>query len=709
MTADAFKVLLADDDVTVRYLMQAALEQAGFTVTLACDGEEAIRMFDASPPDMVMLDVEMPRKNGYEVCSHLRNKIGNELPIIMVTGMDDVQSIDHAFDVGATDFISKPINWSLIRYRILYLKRAYLNLLDLKLANARGRAIFSAIPDAMFILDNNGVVVDTLNLSEKTFSLKIKLGNSLSHSLPQDIVKIYLEAIKKARLRNTIEHFEYQLKLDEHNTLHYESRIVTIDTLETLCLVRDITNRVDSESKIFRLAYFDILTGLPNRQSFMERLEREIARAQYVNNKLAMLFLDLDGFKSINDAIGHNTGDLILKSAASRLQNSAHSSDFSPYGLNSHGQPNQPEADIARIGGDEFTVVIPNLQRAEDALIMAHRIREVMQQPFHLDNRDVVLTASIGIALYPDDGQDAETLLKHADTAMYHAKNEGRNNCQFYSSTLTHQAEKRLNLENGLRNALLQNEFFLAYQPQLDIASGKFLSVEALIRWQHPTQGFISPLDFIPLAEENGLIIPIGEWVLRTACAEAMEWRQKGLSLRVSVNLSPLQLKNPDLVKSVLGILAETDFPPGDLVLEVTESALMDYNPETSNTLNTLRSHNIEISLDDFGTGYSSMNYLKLLPINNIKVDKIFVDGMLDDEKSLAIIRSIISLSKNLDFTVTAEGIELLEQANVLKNLGCDYLQGYYFSKPIRSKEITAFLREQCQIESDQTLRSTTS
>ena len=707
MSADAFKVLLADDDVTVRYLMQAALQQAGLSVTLACDGEEAIRMFDASPHDMVMLDVEMPRKNGYEVCSYLRKKIGNELPIIMVTGMDDVQSVDHAFDVGATDFISKPINWSLIRYRILYLKRAYLNLLDLKLANARSRAIFSAIPDAMFILDNDGVIVDTLNLSDKTFSLKVKLGNSLSHTLPKRIFQIYLNALQKARLKNAVEHFEYQLKPDELNTLHFESRIVTINTQETLCLVRDITNRVDSENKIFHLAYFDVLTGLPNRQSFMERLEQEIARAQYINNRFAMLYLDLDGFKGINDAIGHNTGDLILKSAASRLKNTTHSLDFSPYDAKPHGQPNQPAADIARIGGDEFTIVMPNLQRAEDALILAHRIRQVMQQPFHLGDRDVVLTASIGIAFYPDDGEDAETLLKHADTAMYHAKDEGRNNCQFYSSTFTHQAEKRLNLENGLRNALLQNQFFLVYQPQMDIATGKFLSVEALIRWQHPAQGFISPLDFIPLAEENGLIIPIGEWALRTACAEAMEWLKKGFNIRVSVNLSPLQFKNPDLVKSVMGILSETGFPPSNLVLEVTESALMDYNAEILNTINTLRSHNIEISLDDFGTGYSSMNYLMHLPINNIKVDKSFVDGMLDDGKSLAIIRSIISLSKNLNFTVTAEGIELLEQANVLKKLGCDYLQGYYFSKPVRSGEVTDFLRKQHPIETVQIPRNT--
>ncbi|SER61417.1 diguanylate cyclase (GGDEF) domain-containing protein [Nitrosomonas sp. Nm51] len=693
MTADSLNILLADDDATIRYLMQIALEQAGFTVTAASNGEEAIRLFDASPPDMVLLDVEMPGKNGYEVCSYLRKKAGGELPVVMVTGMDDVQSIDHAFDLGATDFIVKPINWNLIPYHLLYLKRAYLNLIDLKHADARSRAIFNAIPDAMFILNADGVIVEVLSHPSKISCLTINSGKALNQSFPGQIVKKYLDASLLARKQQKIEHFEFQLKFDKQSTRHYECRIVTIDANETLCLVQDTTDHINSENKIYRLAYFDVLTGLPNRHSFMKRLKREISRALLTHNKLAILFLDLDGFKCINDAMGHNTGDRMLQSAADRLQQSMRTSDFLAF--NPQNIIDKPKAELARIGGDEFTIIISNLDRTEDALSMAHRIRETMQQPFQIDNRDVVLTTSVGIALYPDDGADAETLLKHADTAMNHAKNEGRNNCQFYSSALTRQAEKRLNLENGMRRALIQNEFYLAYQPQLDIASGQFMSAEALIRWQHPTQGFISPADFIPLAEENGLIIPIGEWVLRTACIEAMKWQNKGIYLRLSVNLSPMQFKNPDLVKSVLNILAETGFSPSELVLEVTESALMDYNQETLNTLVALRSHNIEISLDDFGTGYSSMNYLMHLPINNIKVDKIFVDGMLEDEKSLAIIRSIISLSKNLGFTVTAEGIELLEQADLLKTLGCDFLQGYYFSKPINSEEIGAIFRKQ--------------
>ena len=359
---------------------------------------------------------------------------------------------------------------------------------------------------------------------------------------------------------------------------------------------------------------------------------------------------------------------------------------------------------VARLGGDEFTVAIPNLPCVEDALILAHRIRETMRHPFQLESRDVVLTASVGIALYPVDGEDVETLVKHADTAMYHAKSEGRDNCQFYSEALTEQAEKRLTLENDLRNAMLQNELQLVYQPLFNVASNSIRSVEALIRWQHPKQGLISPLEFIPLAEENGLIIPIGDWVLRAACNEAVQWHKNGRFLQVAVNLSPIQFTNPDLVKNVLNILAETNFPPNKLTLEITEGALMNYSADTLETLKTLRDHKIRIALDDFGTGYSSMSYLKQLPIHTIKVDQIFIRSMLDDKDSLSIVRAIISLSKNLGFSLTAEGIETLEQAKILKYLGCETLQGYYFSKPINGSEILTFCEKQWSIQAVESL-----
>ena len=445
--------------------------------------------------------------------------------------------------------------------------------------------------------------------------------------------------------------------------------------------------RQEAEDKTFRLAYFDSLTGLPNRQSFLERLNREVAVSGREETRFSILFMDLDGFKGINDTMGHNSGDLILQWAADRLQNG-----IRPYDVVSRANADEPEVKLARLGGDEFTALIPNIVHPEDALIVAHRIRELMRRPFMLEGREVVLTASIGIAVYPDDGVDASSLLKHADTAMYHAKEMGRDNCQFYSSSLTKRAQHRLTLETNLRHALACNEFSLLYQPQFDMKSGRILSLEALIRWHHPEQGIVSPMDFIPIAEENGLIIPIGEWVLRTACADAARWQHEGHGLRVAVNLSPMQFKDPGLINTILEILNQTGLAPELLELEITEGAVMEDSGTTLATLEAFSTHGVQIALDDFGTGYSSMSYLKRMPLNNLKVDQSFVKGLPHDRDNHAIVGAILSMAKHLGFSVTAEGVETLEQAQALRDMDCDTLQGYYFSRPVPAEDIPALL-----------------
>lgn len=442
------------------------------------------------------------------------------------------------------------------------------------------------------------------------------------------------------------------------------------------------------------MAYFDSLTGLPNRQSFLERLAREVREAEGSGEKLAILFMDLDGFKAVNDTMGHTTGDMILQWAADRLNACVRPAD-----MVSRIDADPTDVEFARLGGDEFTAIIPNITQAEDALRVAHRIREQMRRPFVLDGRDVVLTASIGIAVYPDDGHDAASLLKHADTAMYHAKDSGRDNCQFYSASLTQRAQQRLNLENNLRHALDRGEFRLVYQPQLDLASGRIHSVEALIRWDHPTDGTISPMEFIPLAEENGLIVPIGEWVLRTACGDAARWQREGHGLTVAVNLSPMQFKDPNLVKTVLDILAQTALTASLLELEVTETAVMEDSVATLATLEALNGHGVQIALDDFGTGYSSMNYLKRMPLNNLKIDKSFVQGLPHDRDNHAIVRAILSLARNLGFSVTAEGVETIEQVEALRGMACDSLQGYYFSRPVPAADIPALRNRTWKME----------
>ncbi len=680
-------ILVVDDDMTARLLMRAALEHSGFEVCLAEDGEGGLHQFGARSFDLIMLDVEMPGLNGYQVCAALHRAVGHELPIVMVTGMDDLESVERAFEAGATDFLSKPINWGLIGHRVKYLLRAYRVLQDLNQANAHNSAILNAIPDTLLRLDASGQVLDVRLGAQMRKSLHVpRSGRSLAESFPADVAARIQASAVRASATGVAENLDIQLGVNGGEECHYEARLVGINAQEALCLMHDITERKRAERNVYRLAYFDTLTGLPNRLSFFERLEREVQRAHH-HGKLAVLFMDLDGFKNVNDTLGHGAGDLLLQAVAERLRQGVRPAD-----LVARGDAAELEIDLARLGGDEFTVLIPELRHGEKAWAVARRIQEMLRRPFVLAGREVVMTTSIGIAVYPDDGTDASTLLKHADTAMYHAKDQGRDNCQFYSVSLTQEAMRRLDLESNLRLALERGEFFLVYQPQLDLASGRIQALEALIRWQHPEQGLVSPMDFIPAAEENGLIVPIGDWVLRTACSDVARWRAGGHMLRVAVNLSAVQFRDPALVGRITAILADAKVAPEALELEVTEGVLMEDSAATLATLNTLREVGLELSLDDFGTGYSSLSYLKRLPLTNLKVDQSFVRGLPADKESFAIVRAIVSLAKNLGFTVTAEGVETLEQARILHGLSCETLQGYYFSKPVRAADIAALL-----------------
>jgi EAL domain-containing protein (putative c-di-GMP-specific phosphodiesterase class I) len=341
-----------------------------------------------------------------------------------------------------------------------------------------------------------------------------------------------------------------------------------------------------------------------------------------------------------------------------------------------------------------------SLNKPEDAMLVAERIKELLLRPFHLEGQDLMITASIGIAIFPEDGQSGAALLKHADSAMYCAKDEGRDGYQFYRASMTQNAVERMNMDTHLRLALEREEFFLVYQPQYDPASGAIHSVEALIRWNHPEKGLIAPAEFIPRIEANGLIVPIGEWALRTACRDVMSWQRHSNKLKVAVNLSPMQFRNSSLLSTIKTILTETGLPPTRLELEVTEGGLMECNEANLQTLYALQDTGITIALDDFGTGYSSMSYLKRLPLNHIKVDQSFISGLPGSKDSLAIVRAIISLAKNLDFTVTAEGVETVEQALLLKDMQCDKLQGFYFSEPVLASVIPALLNRRWDIES---------
>ena len=700
MTAARQTILVVDDDADARIVMRAALRKAGFEVRTAEGGQDALNKFRAAPCDLVMLDVEMPDLSGHEVCAVLRAEAGPLLPIVMVTGMDDVSSVEMAYASGATDFISKPVNWALLGHRVRYLFRGLQALQDLQAAEARNAAILNAIPDLLFEVDIDGRYIDYR--APNTHLLPVPasglVGKTVAEVLPAAAARIFMAALHAAQSTGTSSGAQFKLPLPQGNAwfeLSVSTKAVRAgDKARFIVMSRDITERKQAEAGMARLAHYDSLTGLPNRLSFLQRLDLEITGSKGRRSKLAILFMDLDGFKTINDSMGHACGDLILQQTAERLRNGLRPKDVLSRAPVTGDESTNSEVDLARMGGDEFTAMVLDIQSPDEALAVASRIGALMRRPFVLQGRDVTLTSSIGIAIYPQDGADAATLLQHADTAMYHAKRSGRDNAQLYCTALTSIVLTRMDLDAGLRVALERDEFHLVYQPQIDAASGRMCAVEALIRWNHPTRGLVSPLEFIPLAEENGSIEHIGLWVLRTATADAARWNKSGTPLKVAVNLSPLQFNNPQLASLVATTLALTGLPPRLLELEVTEGALMAHTAATRQTLTALRDQGISIALDDFGTGFSSLGYLTRMPIGNIKIDKCFITGLHESGENEAIVRAVLAMAGSLGMRVTAEGVETRAQARALKAMACDALQGFYFSRPVAADRIAALLTQ---------------
>ena len=444
-----------------------------------------------------------------------------------------------------------------------------------------------------------------------------------------------------------------------------------------LSITRDITELKHSERRLKQLAHFDSLTDLPNRVQFIERLEQTMADADRHERLVGVVFLDLDRFKYINDSLGHGKGDILLREVAIRLNGAIRRGDT-----------------VARLSGDEFALVLADMGHVDDAVRVAQKILDVFQQPFLVAGHELFVTASLGITLYPFDDRGAEDLLRNADVAMYRAKESGKNNFQFYVAEMTAKATERLSLENDLRSALDRGELSLDYQPIADGKSGCVVGMEALLRWKHPVRGMISPAQFIPLAEETGFIIPIGEWVLRTACEQCRAWQKLGFpSLHVAVNLSARQFHQKDLPASVYQILQETGLSPGSLGLEITEGLVMQQAEASINTLRELVAMDIKISIDDFGTGYSSLSYLKRFPINVLKIDQSFVHDIPGDADDAAIASTIITMAHSLGLKVVAEGVETEEQLSFMCQHGCDAMQGYFFSKPLPADQFESFLK----------------
>jgi len=459
--------------------------------------------------------------------------------------------------------------------------------------------------------------------------------------------------------------------------------------LGLICVGQDITERKRAEEQIARMAYYDGLTNLPNRKLFQDRLDMAIHQALRHDHLLALLFLDLDDFKRINDIFGHSVGDLLLQEVGERLKLSVRKGDS----LSRYGAEDDPNFTVARFGGDEFGIILPEILNAEDAAKVAGRILARMAKPFHLEGREVFIGASIGITICPFDGSDSDTILKNADSAMYHAKGQMKNNFQFYKQSMNEAAIRKLSLENSLRRALERNEFVLHYQPQMDLRTGQIVGMESLIRWNHPVRGMISPAEFIPLAEETGQILPIGRWALRTACMQAKTWQKAGLKrLHISVNLSAQQFKHQSIREDITSALVDSGLDPQYLVLEITESILMQNTDATVAILRELSDMGLRIAMDDFGTGYSSLGYLRRLPLHLLKIDRSFIRDVDTNPDDAAIARAIVAMAHSLKLTVLAEGVETQEQMIFLRGLQCDGMQGFLLSRPVPATEASRFM-----------------
>ncbi len=567
------KILVSDDDANVRLLSRQCLEAEDMTVVEACNGPETLDLFVRERPDLVFLDVEMPGMSGLEVCRRIRQMPqGESIPIMIVTGSDDRQTIDQGFEAGATQYKTKPVNWSLLSRDVQYMLRA---------SNA-------------------------------------------------------FNALKR------------------------------------------------QEDRLRYLAYYDPLTSLPNRRNFNEQLNRILKRAQRRSSNAALLFIDLDHFKRINDSIGHGPGDRLLVEIAKRLAAELRADDA--VGYIRHNQfPEDDEAvtEIARLGGDEFTVVLSDIPDIAHVERIASRILYRLSQPIALQSHNPVVTPSIGIALYPDDGYGPDELIRNADTAMYAAKAEGRACYRFYNERMNALAVEQLKMEEDLRLALKQNELVLHYQPQISTHSGKVVGLEALVRWRHRERGLIAPSEFIPLAEDTGIITELGEWVITRVAEHLRYWQSLGLpDFSVSLNISPVQFKQGDLAPSIGRILHEQGVKPQLLELELTESTIMTDAESNIVKLRELKDIGLSLAVDDFGTGYSSLSYLKRFPIDTLKIDQSFVADLGSNDGG-AIVDAILALSKTLNLRVIAEGIETEGQLSYLLNKRCELLQGFFFAEPL--------------------------
>jgi diguanylate cyclase (GGDEF)-like protein/PAS domain S-box-containing protein len=712
-------ILVVDDLPDNLRVLSATLAEQGYRVRCAKSGSMALMAAQSAPPDLILLDVKMPDMDGYAVCQQLKtHTVTSDIPVIFLSALDDVVDKVKGFEVGGVDYVTKPFKVEEVLARIN-------NHLALQNAKAEIRALNAELENRV---RQRTAQLETANQKLTQEILERQRAESLLQESEERLESIlnFLQEMVWSVSATTFEllyinpaaeriygrplsafyensnlwleavHPEDRLKLDrayeivlEKGDFELEYRILRLDgevrwiydraqviydkqgvPIRIDGITEDITDRKRTEEQLIHDALHDALTGLPNRTLFMERLETALKQSKRNKEyRFALLFIDLDRFKIINDSLGHGIGDRLLVAIARILESCLRGTDS-----------------VARLGGDEFTILLEGLVDIADATRIADRIGQKLLAPIDLDGHTVFTSASIGMVIGSPSYERGADLLRDADIAMYRAKEQGKARYTLFDREMYAQTLKLLQIENDLRVGLERHEFILHYQPIVSLKSGKITGFEALVRWHHPKRGLVSPGEFIPVAEDTGLIIPLGEWVLREACRQHSLWSSKfpqTAPFTISVNLAGRQIREQNLLAKIDSILAETKLDGSKLRLEITESMLMENTEKTIELLSQLRARKIILSIDDFGQGYSSLSYLPRFPVNLLKIDRAFIWKMTSDSENLEIVRTIISLAHTLGMEVIAEGVETVEQMNLLKELNCEFAQGYFFSKPL--------------------------
>ena len=734
-------ILIIDDDSSVCGLVTAYLRKIGFNTLAAAGGDAGLALFAGHAPDLVLVDLRMPEMDGFQVLEAIRAR-SSDIPVIIMSGLGTEKDTTRALKLGAWDYITKPFQeLDILRHavetaleraallaasresrrekgslpagakkvaeseqRTLELERAY-NVLEREIHERKRaekaiedeRTFMQAVidgvrapamivrPDRTVIMMNSACLAilpsgrvgrEKLFCHEAYRQSDAPCGGEDHPCVFDELLRTGKTALCRHKdiLANGEERF-HELEAaplwNEDGTLHGFLEVMRNIT-EDLSMEEQLR---EHQQRLYHLVHHDSLTSLPNRFLLQDRLQRMMVKARRGGANVAVVFLDLDRFKKINETLGHDVGDKLLISVAEILEGCVRKSDT-----------------VARLSGDEFAVILDDLKDVKFAAVVARKILQTLSKPIIVQGYELYATSSIGISVFPADGDNVDGLLRCADTALHRAKEAGKNNYQFYTPDMNTRAFEFLLMESGLRKAVSNNELEVFYQPQMELTANRLIGMEALLRWRHPEKGMVSPGDFIPLAEETGLIESIGEWIMRAACGQNKAWQDAGYPpVCVSVNISARQFRSRDIVGLVDSVLRETGLAPEYLELELTESVIMQDIESTIVTFKKLKNMGVKLAIDDFGTGYSSLAYLKLFPIDHLKIDRSFVFNIAQESSDAAIAASVIILAHSMNLKVVAEGVETVEQLDILRSQGCDFVQGYFFSRPLAAKEFVPF------------------